>query len=126
MFGHTDNNQQQGMGAPVVSADNTQDGGGSTDTNSYGMSEIPASSENNNNESTSQDSFYTPPVPQDNNQQNDTTTQSSTSNNDEVDLVEIKQQALTALSPLVGHLEQDPIEKFKTTMMMIQAADDKS
>jgi hypothetical protein len=39
------------------------------------------------------------------------------------DLLGIKQQALTALSPLVGHLEQTPEEKFRTTMMMIQASD---
>jgi hypothetical protein len=39
------------------------------------------------------------------------------------DLVSIKQQALQQLSPLVGHLEQTPEEKFRTTMMMIQASD---
>ena len=39
------------------------------------------------------------------------------------DLLDIKQQALTQLSPLVGHLEQTPEEKFRTTMMMIQASD---
>jgi hypothetical protein len=39
------------------------------------------------------------------------------------DLANIKQQALQQLSPLVGHLDQTPEEKFRTTMMMIQAAD---
>lgn len=39
------------------------------------------------------------------------------------DLLDIKQQALQQLTPLVGHLEQSPEEKFRTTMMMIQAAD---
>jgi hypothetical protein len=39
------------------------------------------------------------------------------------DLMVIKQQALQQLSPLVGHLEQSPEEKFRTTMMMIQASD---
>lgn len=39
------------------------------------------------------------------------------------DLIDIKQQALSKLSPLVGHLDQSPEEKFKTTMMMIQASD---
>jgi hypothetical protein len=43
-----------------------------------------------------------------------------------VDLLELKQKALQELTPLVGHLEQTPEEKFRTTMMMIQAADDKS
>jgi hypothetical protein len=42
------------------------------------------------------------------------------------DRLDIKQQALNQLSPLVGHLEQTPEEKFRTTMMMIQASDDQS
>ena len=42
------------------------------------------------------------------------------------DLISIKQDALQQLKPLVGHLEQSPEEKFRTTMMMIQAADDQS
>jgi len=42
------------------------------------------------------------------------------------DLIDIKQQALSKLSPLVGHLDQSPEEKFRTTMMMIQASDDQS
>lgn len=41
-------------------------------------------------------------------------------------LLDIKQQALGQLSPLVGHLEQTPEEKFRTTMMMIQASDNQS
>jgi hypothetical protein len=39
------------------------------------------------------------------------------------ELMQIKQQALQQLSPLVGHLDQSPEEKFRTTMMMIQASD---
>lgn len=39
------------------------------------------------------------------------------------DLLEIKQKALEQLTPLVGKLDQDPEEKFHTTMMMIQAND---
>jgi hypothetical protein len=42
------------------------------------------------------------------------------------DLIDIKQKALSELSPLVGHLDQSPEEKFRTTMMMIQASDDQS
>lgn len=41
-------------------------------------------------------------------------------------LLNIKQDALKQLSPLVSHLDQSPEEKFRTTMMMIQAADDQS
>ena len=42
------------------------------------------------------------------------------------DLLDIKQQALQQLSPLVDHLDQTPEDKFRTTMMMIQAADNSS
>lgn len=40
------------------------------------------------------------------------------------ELVDIKRQALQELTPLIDHLNQNPEEKFKTTMMMIQATDD--
>lgn len=42
------------------------------------------------------------------------------------DLLDIKQKALGQLTPLVGHLDQSPEDKFRTTMMMIQASDDQS
>lgn len=42
------------------------------------------------------------------------------------ELLQIKQDALQKLSPLVGHLDQTPEDKFKTTMMMIQASDDQT
>lgn len=41
-------------------------------------------------------------------------------------LLDIKREALQELSPLVDQLEQTPEEKFKITMMMIQASDNKS
>ncbi len=40
------------------------------------------------------------------------------------DLADIKQRALSQLMPLVSHLDQSPEERFRTTMMMIQASDD--
>ena len=42
------------------------------------------------------------------------------------DLLDIKREALEELSPLIDHLEQDSDEKFRTTMMMIQASDNKT
>lgn len=42
------------------------------------------------------------------------------------DLLSIKQDALQNLSPLLSHLDQTPEEKFRTTMMLIQASDDQS
>jgi hypothetical protein len=41
-------------------------------------------------------------------------------------LLDIKQNALQQLSPLVDHLDQSPEEKFRTTMMMIQASDNQA
>jgi hypothetical protein len=46
-----------------------------------------------------------------------------TPGSDVSDLLDIKQQALQELTPLVGQLDQTPEEKFRTTMMLIQAAD---
>ncbi len=42
------------------------------------------------------------------------------------DLLSIKQEALQNLSPLLNQLEQTPEEKFRTTMMLIQASDNQS
>ena len=41
-------------------------------------------------------------------------------------LLSLKQDALHELQPLVSHLNQTPEEKFKTTMMLIQATDNSS
>lgn len=49
----------------------------------------------------------------------------STDKNDD-ELIDIKQQALTQLSPIVSHLDQSPEEKFRTLMMMIQASDNQA
>lgn len=56
----------------------------------------------------------------------ETTLPASTASSGTNSLLDIKQQALQQLSPLVGHLDQTPEEKFRTTMMMIQASDDPS
>jgi len=42
------------------------------------------------------------------------------------DLISIKKKALQQLAPLVNQLDQEPDEKFKTMLMMIQASDDKT
>lgn len=42
------------------------------------------------------------------------------------DLLDLKNQALHELEPLVDHLDQTPEEKFKTTLMLIQASDNQS
>lgn len=40
------------------------------------------------------------------------------------ELIDIKQKALHELSPLMGQLDLEPEDKFRTLMMMIQASDD--
>lgn len=50
----------------------------------------------------------------------------ASSNNIANDLIEIKRQALSQLAPLLKHLDQTPEDKFRTTMMMIQASDDQT
>lgn len=52
------------------------------------------------------------------------TTQSSTPENE--DLLHIKQDALEQLSPLVDQLEQEPEQKFRTLLMLIQASDNRT
>jgi hypothetical protein len=42
------------------------------------------------------------------------------------DLIDIKQQALGELLPLVDKLDQTPVERFRTLMMMIQASDNQA
>ena len=48
-------------------------------------------------------------------------TQSTPGAND--NLLQLKQQALQSLAPMVNKLDQTPEEKFKTLMMLIQASD---
>ena len=55
-----------------------------------------------------------------------TDSSSTPTENSNNDLADLKQQALKSLSPLLSHLDQTPEEKFRTTMMMIQASDDQS
>lgn len=45
---------------------------------------------------------------------------------DSNDLNDIKQQALSQLTPIISDLDQTPEEKYRTLMMLIQASDDKS
>jgi hypothetical protein len=51
---------------------------------------------------------------------------SSSSGASDSKLLDLKQQALQQLTPLVSHLDQTPLEKFRTTMMLIQASDNQA
>ena len=146
MFGHADNQQQtdnqyaQGQITPdpTMASDqsyNNEDPLASNDTAPVGggyLNDIPASSPlpaNDNGGLTLPSTPFTPTTPVVNDEQ---TAPSAPPADDVVeedenaDLLEIKQKALQQLSPLVSHLEQTPEDKFKTTMMMIQASDDQA
>jgi len=101
MFGHDDKHQDDNQSAPVVP---------DTSLGDSGTPDLPDSTPSSDQTTTSavapDVTSSTPPV--------------------DDNLLGIKRQALQQLQPLVGHLDQTPEEKFKTTMMMIQAADDKT
>lgn len=97
MFGINDNNQNEetGQRQDHVPADMPTDSFDEPASNDHQTHDEPSSQPVNDK----------PPVPNDN------------------DLIELKEQALNSLSPLLNHLEQTPEEHFKTLMMLIQASD---
>jgi hypothetical protein len=126
MFGHSDHhqddNQQQNFGqdnqqAQQPVSDPTASAPQDTSVMQNGSLEEASTTANENQTQSS----FTAPSP-------DPVTEpaSPTPSGVSEELLTIKQQALQDLSPLVSHLEQSPEEKFKTTMMMIQASDDQS
>ena len=52
-----------------------------------------------------------------------TATTPQVNSDDQQDLLSLKKDVLNELAPLVGHIDQSPEEKFKTTMMMLQSTD---
>jgi hypothetical protein len=102
MFGHDDNQNQQngdtGAGAPTVDPSANDP-----------LAQLAAEAHEEHMATKTDDSAST-----------------GTSNATNDDLLNIKQEALQHLTPLVGHLEQNPEEKFRTLMMMIQASDDQT
>ena len=123
MFGHSDqqqHNQPAADGAlsnddQALSLPTTDDSVNSADTAGEFIDDAPTGAPDVMQPS---DSVVTPIISSTPLPTSDTT---ATANTDK--LLELKQQALQQLSPLVDHLEQTPEEEFRTTMMMIQAAD---
>lgn len=120
MFGQSDDDQnqnsQQGKGGKIIEPlpDSILSGGASKVTNDPTGPPPPRDHTlNNGADQPKNDTTLTPPSQVDKPAAAD-------------DLLAIKQQALQSLQPLVSHLDQNPEEKFKTTMMMIQATDDQS
>lgn len=138
MFGHDDNQKQPKdttgimpavMPDPIVTAGIS----GSTpagapvvpDTPNF-VAPTPDASDSSDSTPADDDSVSSvPPEGDDSSQTDDIAPATDTPQTDD-DLINLKQQALQQLSPLVGQLDQTPEEKFRTTMMLIQASDDKS
>lgn len=95
-----------------------------TDFNTTVLSSIPDTT-SSSVDSTPVDTSMTTPEPV---SETPTVTDQTAKNSDGAhdDLLAIKQDALHSLSPLISQLEQSPEEKFRTTMMLIQASDDQS
>jgi hypothetical protein len=122
MFGHDDQSHKQGASLPATDSGLTTDDGqilsppqAQTDTSDFIETDAPGMP-------------VQPTAPVTEAPQAPATVQPAApapagGSGDTDQLLDIKQQALQQLSPLIGHLEQSPEEKFRTTMMMIQAAD---
>ncbi len=139
MFGQDDNNDNSNTGTapsvPMLPAEPTPDAT-LDNTNSSGPSSSPSFVHFNPTPATpSDDTSYnnapTPATPSDDTSYNNAPTPATPSDDTGTtnaptnsDLMDIKQKALEHLTPLVDHLDQTPEEKFRTTMMMIQASDD--
>ncbi|MCA9332910.1 hypothetical protein KDA00_03480 [Candidatus Saccharibacteria bacterium] len=114
-----DNNNQNGQ-TPTNHDDNPY---AQLANNDSGTQDQTAPSDNNNSDM----GVSAPPV--DNSSDfgsNNSPAQDNNSTQAVDDLLSIKQDALKQLNPLVSHLDQNPEEKFRTTLMMIQASDDQS
>lgn len=133
MFGHDDHDDDNNQ--PLVGQDMPADTGADT---GVGPTPMP-SSDNNSLDANStqampeppqdiphQDPAPTPvdePIEPDHQIAEESQDEEDASDAPDDELLHLKRQALEELSPLVDHLEQTPEEKFKTTMMMIQATD---
>jgi len=118
MFGHQDDQTSDNNKMSELSMDNTTE---PIDNNAPDDNAVAADS--------THDEPSSAPLPATNDDNESLTTDSSipvTNSGSSDDLIDIKREALQQLSPLVGHLDQTPEEKFKTTMMMIQATDNQS
>ena len=108
MFGITNQGDAQATSAGAVTNFNQELPAGGNDLLSNGLASTQTSANSADTVSTS------------------TPSASSTADVLGDDLIDIKKDALQQLTPLVSHLDQTPEEKFRTTMMLIQATDDKS
>lgn len=135
MFGHDDNQKQPkdttGI-MPAVTPDPIVTAGLSggapvvPDTSAFVASAPDDAADSSDSTPADDDSASSVPLADDDSSKTDNVAPAADTPPPDNDLISLKQQALQQLSPLVGQLDQTPEEKFRTTMMMIQASDDKS
>jgi hypothetical protein len=137
MFGHDDNHEEDKdvqINDELLQPEEQQehqDGGDNQQSDGGAVEVTPSAPAVDDNGSDNQDSSDN----HDNNSSSDSAVTLPESDDQQVEptaseaapassaLLDIKQQALQSLSPLLGHLDQTPEEKFRTTMMLIQASD---
>ncbi len=120
MFGGQDNN----AAAPQGDGSTPQDDALSGVADLVGGTPAPAPDDNPDNNAPAPNASE--PAHQDEPNHDMTARATPQASADEDELLAIKQQALQQLSPLVGQLDQTPEEKFRTTMMLIQASDNQA
>lgn len=126
MFGHQ-NDQQDAQGQSSQITDQTAPSDITPPQTVQAFANPPAPVPDDSLSSKPADPVVTsPPLSLDGGSAADDTAPVTAATTDANSLLDIKQQALHQLSPLVGHLEQSPEEKFRTTMMMLQASDDQA
>jgi hypothetical protein len=126
MFGHQDDNAAVNDAATVAEPIHDDVLASIDEPSDASVSGAPAVDTTSDSDTTGASDYVATPAP---GQPLDLPATASSSDSDttsDSELLSIKQKALQQLSPLVGHLEQSPEEKFRTTMMMIQAADNQA
>lgn len=128
MFGHDEKQHHDDQNGPQPDASLTQDSIAMPNTN-----DTPAPALPNDDDSAGDYIMTDSPKPLSDSSSNvpapaddiapTTVTPSEPKSANADELLNIKQKALTQLTPLVDHLDQTAEERFRTTMMMIQASD---
>ncbi len=124
MFGHDDhhhNQDENNQGAPAPVADDTLSAPATTDTSAPAMTSDDSAGDFIMDDAPQSKDL--PPVPPAPTASDDNTVIPAPKSDNADELLRIKQEAIHELAPMVDHLEQKPEEKFRTTMMMIQATD---
>lgn len=130
MFGHDKHDDEEDVVQPSTTPVNealmgvSDDDDDSNDTPTSSAPVVDDTSSDDTNDDSAHEEEVEESKPEPEVETNDLSPEGDTPSSN--DLLDIKRHALQDLSPLIGHLDQTPEEKFKTTMMMIQASDNQA